>query len=138
MISMEKRIVDVACAILERDGTFLLAQRPAGKPRAEQWEFPGGKLNRLETEKEALLREIKEELGIEIGIGQRLTASLHLYEDIIINLIPYLCTIAGGEPRPAEHARIDWVTPDSVSGYDLAPADRAILKEYLAHLKHHR
>lgn len=122
--------IDVVCSIIERDGKFLIAQRPKGKSLEFKWEFPGGKIDDNEVEEEALRREIKEELGIEIAIGERLTPSLYHYRDFTVNLIPYRCGILGGQLMPHEHVNIAWIEIDSVSDYDFAAADAPILEEY--------
>ncbi len=127
-----KHLGDVVCSIIERNGECLLAQRPAGKALAHKWEFPGGKVNPGEAEKDALKREIREELGIDIELHDRLTPRFHQYETFTINLIPYKCSINNGEPTPHEHSRIAWVDPKSAEVYDLADADKPILREYLS------
>lgn len=127
-----KNLGDVVCSIIERNGEFLLAQRPKGKALELKWEFPGGKVNPGESEEDALKREIKEELGIDIDVNERLTPSIHKYETFIINLIPYRCSLKNGEPVPHEHSQIVWVDPGSALVYDLAEADKPILQEYLS------
>ena len=88
----------VVCAIIEKDGLFLIAQRPYGKSLGGKWEFPGGKIEINESEQEALRREIREELGVDRDIGIRLTPSTHDYPDFTVHLIPYLCRIISGDP----------------------------------------
>jgi 8-oxo-dGTP diphosphatase len=126
-----KNLGDVVCSIIESNGMFLLAQRPGGKALALKWEFPGGKVKQGESEKEALKREIKEELGIDIEATERLTPNSHSYSSFSINLIPYRCKIVKGKPYPMEHANIAWVNAESVNTYVMAEADLPILEEYL-------
>lgn len=117
--------VCVVCAILVRNGRVLLARRPAGKHLALKWEFPGGKVEPEEPPVAALIREIREELGCEIEVIEPLPSSRHDYERGTIDLLPFVCRLAGGssEPHPHEHVAIDWVEPADLLKHDLAPAD---------------
>lgn len=124
----------VVCSIIERNGKFLIAQRPRGKSLELKWEFPGGKVDISESEIEALKREVMEELGIEIEVRQRMTPCIYKYTDFTVNLVPYRCTILSGEPIPHEHLDIVWVDTESVWKYDLADADTPIIEEYRAFL----
>lgn len=126
-----KFVGDVVCSIIERAGDILLAQRPEGKSLELKWEFPGGKVRYEETEVMALKREIKEELGIEIDVIERLTPCFFQYTDFSINLIPYRSKIKNGVLHPEEHVRIKWVDLNEAQQYDLAEADQLILKEYI-------
>lgn len=125
-----KTPIRVACALIERDGRLLLAQRPPGKALALKWEFPGGKIEAGETADEALAREIVEELGISITIRRRLPSVTHDYGSYSVRLIPFACVLEGGEPHPHEHVDVRWCTPDEVDALDLAEADRPVLDHY--------
>jgi len=127
---MIRKAIHVVCSIIEQDGKFLIAQRPKGKSLEFKWEFPGGKIDENETEKEALRREIKEELGIDIDIGERMTPSLYHYREFTVYLIPYRCRILSYNFIHQEHENIEWVDIDSVWVYDIAAADIPILEEY--------
>jgi 8-oxo-dGTP diphosphatase len=115
----------VVCAIIERAGRILLARRPAGKHLALKWEFPGGKVETGEPPDAALAREIREELGCDLVVGQELDRYVHRYGPIAIEMIPFLCRLAAGspEPHPHEHIAVAWALPTELSGYDLAAAD---------------
>jgi 8-oxo-dGTP diphosphatase len=126
--------IDVACALIERDGRVLVAQRPPGKAHALKWEFPGGKLEPGEDAAAALAREIREELGVEIEVGEALPASAHDYGAFAIRLIPFRCTLRAGEPHPHEHAAVRWCLPEEIGTLDLAAADVPVLRSYLHRL----
>jgi 8-oxo-dGTP diphosphatase len=128
-------IGDVVCAIIEKDGKFLIAQRPVGKSMASLWEFPGGKVHKNETGECALLRELQEELGITAKIIQQLTPVLHKYPDFSLRLIPYRCLLHEGEPRAMEHADLRWITPGEICLYAFPEADLPILEEYLGQIR---
>jgi len=124
------KTIPVACAlILDRDGRVLLAQRPAHKHLALQWEFPGGKVEPGESPAAALIREIDEELGSRIEITRGLPPFVHHYATISIEMHPFVCRLADSTSAPVahEHVALAWVKPADVSGYDLAAADVPLL-----------
>ena len=123
---MSKPAIPVVCAVI-RDGAnrLLIAQRPAHKHLGLKWEFPGGKVEPGEVPSAALQREIQEELRCGIVPGQPLARFTHDYGSVLIEMIPFLCTLAPASPPPSptEHAGLAWVTIDELNTYDLAPAD---------------
>lgn len=123
-------IGDVVCAIIERDGRFLIARRPEGRHLERKWEFPGGKAEPGETETQALHRELHEELRIKVEILERLTPVEHCYPERCLRLIPFRCRITDGEPQPLDHEELRWITIDDTSAYDFPEADTPILAEY--------
>jgi 8-oxo-dGTP diphosphatase len=129
-LSIPLHIGDVVCAIIERDGGFLIARRSAGRHLARRWEFPGGKVEPGESEVEALERELLEELAIRVEIVERLTSVEHSYPDRSLRLIAYRCTIVDGEPYAGEHEELRWIAIDEVCQYDFPEADLPILAEY--------
>jgi 8-oxo-dGTP diphosphatase len=120
----------VACALLERDGRLLVAQRPPGKALAFKWEFPGGKVEPGENPAAALVRELREELGVTVAIGRMLPVVHHDYGTFVIELVPLCCRLVEGEPHPHEHVEVRWCTVDEVEALDLAEADRPVLEHY--------
>jgi 8-oxo-dGTP diphosphatase len=126
--------VPVVCGIIERAGMFLSARRGFGRSNAGLWEFPGGKVRSNETTEAALIREMHEELGLEISVTARLPPNRHSYPWITIKLIPFICAIVRGEPQLREHMEIRWLTIQEAKALEWAPADVAVLDEYL-HLK---
>jgi 8-oxo-dGTP diphosphatase len=125
-------IGDVVCAIIEKDGLFLIARRPEGKAMASLWEFPGGKMHDDESEEAALQRELQEELGVRVTIMQRLTPRFHRYREFSLTLIPYRCILAEGEPAALEHMAIQWIRPKDIPRFTFPAADLPVLEEYLA------
>jgi len=123
-------IGDVVCAIIERDGAFLITQRAEGRRLALKWEFPGGKVEKGETPAEALHRELREELGVKVAITRPLTPVVHAYEDFSLRLIPFLCTLLSGEPVLHEHRALAWISPAAIDAYDFPEADLPVLDEY--------
>jgi 8-oxo-dGTP diphosphatase len=123
----------VVCALIERDGRVLAAQRPPQKLLPFKWEFPGGKLEAGESPEAALVREIREELHLDIVVGAPLPPSAHDYGTFSITLAPFLATIpATAEPRPLEHAAVRWCTARELRDLDWAAADVPVLDHYLA------
>ena len=123
----------VVCALIERAGRVLVAQRPAGKAQALKWEFPGGKIEPGEAPAAALVREIREELQVAIEPGAQLSDAMHDYGPFAITLTPFRATLAEGtaEPRATEHAALRWCAPEELRALDWAPADVPIVEEYL-------
>jgi 8-oxo-dGTP diphosphatase len=119
------RPIPVVCAIIEREGLVLIAQRPPHKLMPLKWEFPGGKVELGEEPVAAIIREIREELGCEITVTRALTPFVHDYRTVVITMIPFVCALAPGStaPHAHEHVAIAWATPAELRGYDLAAAD---------------
>lgn len=124
--------IPVVCALIERDDCLLLAQRPAHKHLPLKWEFPGGKVETGEAPADAIIREIREELGCEIVITHALPSFVHDYQTAIIEMIPFVCvlTTTSSSPRALEHVAIAWAKPGELSYYDLAAADLPIIALY--------
>lgn len=125
---MAKLVIVAACALIDADGRVLLAQRPEGKPMAGLWEFPGGKLAEGETPEAALVRELKEELALDvapsclapIGFASENSTDFHL-------LMPlFVCRKWSGTPQPLEAQRLAWVRPDRFGDYEMPPADKPL------------
>ncbi len=117
------KALDVAAAVVRREGKVLICRRPEGKARAGQWEFPGGKLEPGETAEEALVRECREELGFTVRPEEKLAEIVHRYPDVTVRLIVFLCS-AEGEPAALEHSALRFVGPGELSAFELCPADR--------------
>jgi 8-oxo-dGTP diphosphatase len=101
----------VVAAAIERDGRYLAARRTKPDWAAGRWEFPGGKVEPGESEVDALVREIREELGVEIAVGERVPGEWPLHDDLVLHL--YVATLTDGEPQPLDHHdALRWVTPD--------------------------
>jgi len=122
----------VVCALIERNGCFLLAQRPVNKHLPLKWEFPGGKVESGENPATAIIREIREELGCEVTITRALPPFLHDYGTVVIEMIPFVCALTptSAEPYPHEHVALAWAKPEELGGFDLAAADLPIVASY--------
>lgn len=116
-------MIEVVCAVIRREGKVLVCQRAAGTQLAGLWEFPGGKREEGESAEEALRREIWEELGCGIVVGEALEAVEHEYPELRIRLRPFWCEVGEGEPVALEHAALRWVAAGELGGVELAPAD---------------
>jgi ADP-ribose pyrophosphatase len=121
-----KQPLNVVAAVVRRGDSILVCRRPEGKARANQWEFPGGKIEPGETESEALVRECREELGFTVRPEKTLTEVVYEYPDVTVRLIAILCCAAEGEPTALEHSEIRFVPPAELASLDLCPADRII------------
>lgn len=121
----------VAGLILDPERGLLACRRPPGKPLAGKWEFPGGKIEPGETPAQALVRELEEELGIAIIVGESLTPVIHDDGHGPIRLIPLVCRVVGGVPEAREHSEIRWCQLSEWLGLDLAAADAVILAEWI-------
>lgn len=124
-------MVEVVAALIWNDDKFLICQRPAHKARGLLWEFVGGKVETGETGGQALVRECREELDIEVSVGDIFIEVTHKYPDITVHLTVYSATIKEGVPQLLEHAALKWITPDEIKFYSFCPADDKILKKIL-------
>jgi len=107
-------MLKVVCAIVCNEHKFLITQLPPGCSRALEWEFPGGKINPGESAVDAVVREISEELDIEINIVEAMTAVIHTDGEKDFELIPFLCNIRSGKIRLIEHSEMRWVNFDEL------------------------
>ena len=126
----ETRIVLVsAVALVDADGRVLLAQRPGGKPMAGLWEFPGGKVDPGETPETALIRELAEELGIDVAASclAPFTFASHSYADFHLLMPLYVCRKWSGVPVAREGQRFAWVRPARLGDYPMPPADEPLV-----------
>lgn len=119
----------VAVALIDGDGRVLVQQRPEGKPMAGLWEFPGGKLEAGETPEMALVRELKEELGIdtETACVAPATFASEGLGDRHLLLLLYVCRKWRGVPRALEGGALKWVRPIELYGLEMPPADRPLV-----------
>ncbi len=129
-------LLAVAIALVDPDNRVLLQQRPDGKSFAGLWEFPGGKVEAGETPEAALIREIHEELGIDISEAclAPLTFASHRYDDFHLLLPLYICQRWEGAVQPQEKQNLAWVRPNRMKDYPMPPADVhlvAMLRDFL-------
>ena len=125
-------MLEVTCAIIEWNNKVLVAQRSDSMSLPLKWEFPGGKIEENETAENCLIREIAEELSIQIEILNRLDETIHAYlESKIIKLIPFVCKLIGGEVILTEHAQFLWLDKSDLTNLDWADADIPVVNNYL-------
>ena len=122
----------VVAALIWRGDRFLICQRPPHKARGLLWEFVGGKVEPGETPEVALIRECREELAVELAVGDVFMELTHVYPDITILLTLYNARIVSGEPVRLEHSDIRWITPDEIDLFSFCPADAEILTKLKA------
>lgn len=120
-----RMLLVAACALIDVDGRVLLTQRPEGKALAGLWEFPGGKVEAGETPEVALIRELREELGIETKVAclAPLTFASHSYDDFHLLMPLYICRRYEGIARGLEGQAIKWVRAKDLRNYAMPPAD---------------
>ena len=131
-----KIVLVSAVALIDGDGRVLLARRPWGKPMAGLWEFPGGKVVEGETPERALIRELKEELGIDVTESclAPFTFASHRYTQFHLLMPLFVCRVWKGQAAPREGQELAWVEKDRLAGYPMPPADRplcAMLRDFL-------
>jgi len=131
-ILSQPQMIQVTCAIIEKDGKVLCAQRSEKMRHPLKWEFPGGKLEPGETLAACLQREIQEELGLVISIREALPPNRHIYPGAPeICLYPFICTVQAGLLAVKEHKQIAWLPLNKLKTLDWAKADIPILEGYL-------
>ena len=129
-------VLVAAAALLDADGRVLIAQRPQGKSMAGLWEFPGGKVGDGETPERALIRELREELDVDVEESclSPFTFASHRYDGFHLLMRLYVCRKWGGRVRPMEGQRVAWAMPARLGTYPMPPADRpliAMLRDFL-------
>lgn len=129
-------VLVAAVALVDVDGRVLVAQRPPGKPLAGLWEFPGGKLHPGETPEAAVVRELREELAVDITESclAAFAFASHAYADFHLLMPLYLCRVWRGTPVPLEGQALRWATPMALAGLPMPPADAplvAMLRDWL-------
>ena len=129
--ALELAIEFVAGGLFDADGRVLIAQRPAGKPLAGRWEFPGGKLLDGEQAYAGLVRELREELGVTVCAARRLLRYAYRYPERTVWLDMWLVTSWDGEPHPHDGQALAWVEPSRLGERDLLEADRPIVEALL-------
>lgn len=120
-------MIDVTCAIIIIDKKILATRRARGLHLEGMWEFPGGKIERGETAEECIVREIREELNVEIRIFKSLMPVEHHYPEKSIRLIPFLCEITSGNLILTDHSEFRWLSSEEIDLMNWAAADREII-----------
>lgn len=117
-------MITVVSALIKKDNKYLIGKRLTGyEPLIGKWEFPGGKVEKDETDEEALERELYEEFEMNIKATDYVTNSLYEYPNKLIDLKLYKCEYISGQFKLHDHSEYKWVTKEELLNYDLAPAD---------------
>jgi 8-oxo-dGTP diphosphatase len=128
-------ILVVAAALYDAAGRVLIAQRPGGKHLAGRWEFPGGKVAPGESEAQALARELREELGIEVTASSPFMRLTHDYSDRSVELSMWIVERYAGVPRGLDAQQLKWVAPAALGAEDLLEADRPFVEALMARVQ---
>ena len=117
----------VACALINEYGKVLINERPVGKDYAGYWEFPGGKVDEGETPEEAIIRELKEEINIDVtgSCLAPLSFTEKQYDNYYIVVLLYVCRRWNGHIMPMEEQELAWVNPKEINNFNLLPADKS-------------
>ena len=120
-------MTEVVAALIWEGDRFHIGQRPEHKARGLLWEFVGGKTEPGESKEQALIRECREELDVEIQVGDVFLEVTHEYTDLTVHLTLFHASIVRGIPQKLEHQDLRWITPQEIENYAFCPADQVIL-----------
>lgn len=124
-------MTEVVAALLWKGGAFMICQRPAHKARRLLWEFASSKVEPGETKEQALIRECREELGVQVAVDEEFTQVTHVYPDLAVHLTVFHARITRGTVQKLEHHDIRYITPAEISNHDFCPADQVILQKLI-------
>jgi mutator protein MutT len=127
------QMVEVAAALIFRNGKLLITQRHANAHLGGLWEFPGGKREAGETFEQCLVREIREELGVEISVGELFDEISHDYPEKSVRLKFFICKLLSGEPQTLGCAAFKWIGKSELSDYEFPAADAQLLEKLRAY-----
>jgi 8-oxo-dGTP diphosphatase len=127
-------VLVAAAALIDADGRVLVTKRPEGKALAGSWEFPGGKVEAGETPERALIRELKEELGIEVNEAclAPFAFASHGYPDLHLLMPLYVCRKWAGFPASREGQELKWVRPQAMRDLPMPPADKPLVAQLMS------
>lgn len=128
-MSAGKKITGVSAALIFRAGKLLITQRYLKSHLGGLWEFPGGKREAGETCEQCLVREIREELGVEISVGELFAEIAHDYPEKSVHLKFFCCRLLSGEPQPLDCAAVKWVTKTELADFEFPAADAQLLQK---------
>jgi 8-oxo-dGTP diphosphatase len=134
---MTKKSMLVACAIIEHDGKILAVQRSEHMNLPFKWEFPGGKIMKGESPEECVVREVSEELSLQIEVGQSLPSVNYDYPDFSVTLYPFICAMVSGVITLHEHKTMRWLSTHELCSLDWLAADFSIIEAYRDKLNRH-
>ena len=129
---MDKKVIRVVAAVIERDGCYLITQRQEQAVLPLLWEFPGGRVESGETDMAALLREVRHRLGVVVDVVDRLGEHVHEYEAYDVRLSLYACALPMGiEPVAISVKEVRWVPSGKLDDYEFPPADQSTMSKLL-------
>ncbi len=129
---MGQRVIRVVAAVIEQDGSYLITQRKSTALLPLLWEFPGGRVEHGETDEQALAREVKERLGVDVATAAPFAEHTHQYDGYDLHLATFAVTlIEGSEPRPLAVNDLRWVTTEQMARYKFPPADQKTMDKLL-------
>jgi 8-oxo-dGTP diphosphatase len=129
---MPKDVIRVVAAVIEDEGRYLITQRTASAVLPLKWEFPGGRIEEGETESQALGREVKWRLGVDVEVVEKLGEHIHEYEHYEVLMSMFACHITDGQtPRPVNVHDVRWVTSADLGDYEFPPADEGTMDKLL-------
>src|SRR5580700_10080934 len=118
-----QNLIEVSAALIFRNGQLLITQRHTNAHLGGLWEFPGGKREANETFEQCLVREIREELGVEIAVGELFEEISHTYPEKSVHLKFFICKLISGEPQPLDCAAVKWIGKDGLDAHEFPAAD---------------
>ena len=124
-----RHVTDVYAALIFRGGKLLITQRLAKAHLGGLWEFPGGKREPDETFEQCLVREIREELGVEISVGELFESVTHAYPEKTVHLKFFICRLLDGEPQPLGCKAVKWIGKSKLADYEFPAADVQLLQK---------
>ena len=132
---LTRHVIAVSAALIFRDGQLLITQRHAKSHLGGLWEFPGGKREAGETFEQCLVREIREELGVEISVGELFEEVRHDYPEKSVHLKFFICQLISGEPQPLDCAAVKWIEQAQLDAHEFPAADAQLLVKLKSPLK---
>jgi len=126
---MDTQVIEVSAGLIFREGKLLITQRLADAHLGGLWEFPGGKREANETFKQCLVRELREELGVDVKVGEIFESVSHTYPEKIVHLEFFVCELIAGEPQPLGCAALKWVSRPELQDHSFPAADARLLQK---------
>ncbi len=123
------QLIEVSAALIFRGGKLLITQRHAKAHLGGRWEFPGGKREAGESFEQCLVREIREELGVEIAVGELFEEISHTYPEKSVHLKFFICKLISGEPQPLDCAAVKWIEKSGLDAHEFPAADARLLEK---------
>jgi 8-oxo-dGTP diphosphatase len=130
-VRLQTPTIRVVAAMVEREGRYLITQRRPTAVLPLLWEFPGGRVEPGESDRDALRRELRERLDTDIEVGQLISYVSHPYEHYTVELYLYECRLIGGQLRAVAVNDLRWVRSDEFDNYEFTPADEASMSKLL-------